>query len=323
MGQQEEFKGSSDGTQARAQAAGGGLVAEVKALVEQYVEPRLNNIPDGEHEAATVIIGERQKIIDLRAMADAVRERPVFAKGASAHLTRASLEAHVNRLIAQAVVERESVVAWAQLSPPTIEVVFDSDSQHGHGWRALRASYAFPVSPEWARWERVFGKALSTSELAELLEDRINDVATREAVAAAAIELPMGLRQAQPAELLSLSEGLQVNVSRRVREVQRRDNGTADLAFAEEHDTRNSAGDPVRVPNGFVLALAPFVDGTPFAVPVRLRYAVRGGEITWTLTAHNADVALRRCVQGEVDAFGTATKVQVLWGKPESPAQVR
>lgn len=323
MGQQEGLRDGGEGTQARAQAAGGGLVAEVKALVEQYTRPVVGDATSEEHGAPVVIVGSSQKVVDLRAMADAVRERPVFAKGASAHLTRASLEAHVNRLIAQAVVERESVVAWAQLDPPSIEVVLDSDSEHGNGWRAHRATYAFPVSPEWARWERVFGKTLSTSDLAELLEDRISDVATREAVAAAAIELPMGLRQAQPAELLSLSEGLHVNVSRRVREVQRRDNGTADLAFAEEHDTRNSTGEAIRVPNGFVLALAPFVDGTPFAVPVRLRYAVRGGEITWTLTAHNADVALRRCVQGEVEAFGTATKVQVLWGKPEAPATVR
>jgi len=323
MGQQEEFKGGSDGTQARAQAAGGGLVAEVKALVEQYTRPVVGDASSEEHGAPVVIVGSSQKVVDLRAMADAVRERPVVAKGDSSHLTRASLEDHVLRLVSQEVVAPESVVAWAELSPPSITVVLDSDSSHGLGWRAHRATYAFPVSPEWARWQKVVGRPLSTSELAELLEDRINDVATREAVAAAAIELPMGLRQAQPAELLSLSEGLQVNVSRRVREVQRRDNGTADLAFAEEHDTRNSSGDPVRIPNGFVLALAPFVDGTPFAVPVRLRYAVRGGEITWTLTAHNADVALRRCVQAEVKAFGERTNATVLWGTPEKPATVR
>lgn len=320
---QEELKGTSEGTQARAQAAGGGLVAEVKALVEQYTHAVIGDASGEDHSAPVVVVGSSQKVVDLRAMADAVRERPVFAKGHSKHLTRASLEAHVNRLINQEVVQPEGVVAWAQLDPPSIEVVLDSDSEHGNGWRALRASYAFPISPEWARWVRVFGASLTTEQLAVLLEDRIGDVASREAVASAGIELPAGFRQAQPAELLTLSEGLSLNVSRKVREIRKRDNGTSDLAFAEEHDTRDASGKPITIPNGFVLALAPFVDGTPFAVPVRLRYAVRGGEVIWTLTAHNADVALRRCVQGEVDAFAEATKVQVLWGSPEAVAQVR
>lgn len=321
---QEELKGTSEGTQARAQAAGGGLVAEVKALVEQYAAPVVGQIdPEGNSKAPMIVIGEKQKIANLLPYADAVRERPVHAKGQSSHLTRASLEAHVNRLIAQGVVKRESVVAWAQLDPAHIEVVLDSDSEHGNGWRSHRAKYAFPISPEWARWVRVFGASLTTEQLAELLEDRIGDVASREAVASAGIELPAGMRQAQPAELLTLSEGLQVNVGRAIREIRRRDNGTADLAFSEEHDTRDASGKPITIPNGFVLALAPFVDGTPFAVPVRLRYAMRGGNVTWTLTAHNADVALRRCVQGEAQAFAEATGVPVLWGRPEEVATVR
>lgn len=323
---QDNLKGlGSDGTQARAQAAGGGLVAEVKALVEQYASPVVGEIdPNNDSlKAPMIVVGERQKVVNLLSFADAVRERPVHAKGHSKHLTRASLEAHVNRLIDQEVVQPEGVVAWAQLDPPSIEVVLDSDSEHGNGWRALRASYAFPIAPEWKRWTEVFGKSLSTTELATLLEDRIVDVASREAVEAAGIELPAGMRQAQPAELLSLADGLSINTQRQVREFRRRDNGTADLLFVEEHDARDAAGKPIAVPNGFVLALAPFVDGKPFAVPVRLRYTHRGAEVKWTLTAHNADVALRRCVQGEVDAFAEATKVQVLWGLPEAVAQVR
>jgi hypothetical protein len=255
-------------------------------------------------------------------MADAVRERPVFAKGVSAHLTRASLEAHTSRLIEQ-VVEHSSVVAWASLEPASIEVVYDSDSSHGHGWRAHRARYAFPLSPEWQRWSKVFGRTLSTSELAEVLEDRLADVATREAIELSGVDLPMGMRAAGPAELLALSEGLSFNVSRKVREIRRRDNGTADLAFAEDHDARDAQGKPLTIPNGFVLALSPFVDGQPFAIPVRLRYSQRNGEIAWTISAHNADVALRRCVQAEARAFGEATGVPVLWGTPEAPASVR
>lgn len=321
---QENIKGS-DGTQARAQAAGGGLVAEVKALVEQYAAPVVGQIdPDGEvHKAPMIVVGERQKVVDLRVMADAVRERPVFAKGTSAHLTRASLEAHTRRMIDQEIAPKDAVVAWARLDPAAITVVFDSDSVQGNGWRQHRAEYSFPVSPEWQRWAKVFERALSTSELAELLEDRIGDVASREQVAAAGVELPPGMRQAQPAELLSLSEGLQVSVGRQIREVRRRDNGTADLMFTEDHQANDSQGRPLTIPNGFVLALAPFVEGQPFAVPVRLRYAVKGGQVVWTLAAHNADVALRRCVQSEVAAFAEATGVTVLWGCPEPVANVR
>lgn len=309
----------SEGTQ----AAGGGLVAEVKALVEQYVEPKLNAPPTDPHEVGVLTIGERQKVVSLLAHIDAVRERPVHVKGVSTHLTRASLELYTKRAIGQEIAPRDAVVAWAQLSPPSITVVFDSDSMEGNGWRQHRASYAFPISPEWERWAKAFDRALSTSDLAELLEDRLGDVATREAVQAANIELPAGMRQAQPAELLTLAEGLQLNIGRQIREVRRRDNGTADLAFAEDHDARDASGKPITIPNGFVLALAPFVDGQPFAVPVRLRYTHRGGQIQWTLSAHNADLALRRCVQSEVAAFSDATNVFVMWGVPEAPATVR
>ncbi len=321
MGSEEK----NEGTQARAQAAGGGLVAEVKALVEQYAQPTFHQVDliNTDGAAPFMVIGARQRVADLRAIADAVRERPVHAKGVSTHLTRASLEAHAKRVVAQEIASLDAVVAWAQLDPASITVVFDSDSVQGNGWRQHRASYSFPISPEWSRWAKTFDRTLSTSELAELLEDRIDDVASREAVAAAGIVLPAGMRQAQPAELLILAEGLQVNVGRQVREFRRRDNGTADLAFVEDHDARDASGKPVAIPNGFVLALAPFVDGQPFAVPVRLRYAMKGGSVQWTLSAHNADVALRRCVQSEVSAFAEATGVTVLWGTPEQAATVR
>ena len=298
------------------------IVGAVQKLVEQYAEPTIKTLGDDEFTTHVAILGEKQKVVSLQAMADATRDRPVFTKGESIHLTLGSLIEHAKRWFAQGGL-RDDAVAFAGLAAPAIQVVYDYDSTHGNGWRAHRASYAFPVSPEWTRWTAAFNRPLDTSDLAALLEDRLGDIATREAVAAAGVEIPLGLRVAQPADLLALSEGLAINVSHKIREIRRRDNGTADIAFADEHDTRDAAGKPLTVPNGFVLGLAPFVDGQPFAVPVRLRYALRSGEIIWTLTAHNADIALRRCVQAECRRFAEESGVPLFWGTPEPVAAVR
>lgn len=322
MGTQEELKGT-EGQAARTQGAAGGLVEATQRLVEQYVDPTPLYITGGKHTPEAIVLGEKQKMLSLQSVADAVRERPVFAKGVSNHLTLGSLTEHAKRWLAHALSAPSAAVAFAQHAPARVEVVYDYDSPEGNGWRGHRAKYDFPVSPEWTRWTAVFNEPLSTSDLATLLEDRLADVATREMIASSGVEIPMGLRPAQPAELLALSEGLAVNVSRKIREIRRRDNGTADLAFVEEHETRDASGKPLAIPNGFVLGLSPFIDGQLFAVPVRLRYALRSGEVVWTLTAHNADVALRRCVQAECARFAEATGIPLFWGTPEPVATVR
>lgn len=277
----------------------------MRTLVEQQFAGKVHDTGAGK----VLVINHEQQVHDLEDTLDKHRAFPKRSKGTSTHETAGSLIAHAKRS------KREETVAFCTIAgtQPSIVVVYDyhpASADRG-GWNEHKASYQFPLSDEWRRWSGATNRPLSVSDFAQLLEDGINDVRT---AAEGDPRLP-GVTYANPTELLALAQGLTVRVDQRVVDQRKRDDGTFQLSFAEQHT--NEKGEPLRIPNGFLLGIPVFVDGPLYAIPVRLRYRIAEGKVLWTLALHNADTAKREAVTEAAEHFASETSIPVFFGTAE------
>jgi uncharacterized protein YfdQ (DUF2303 family) len=274
-------------------------------LVAKHFEPTVLEVQEGH----VVVAPGEMKVHDLDAIVQRNLPYTRRAKGRSQHDTLASLIAHANRFKSE-----ESVAFCGARDGGRICVVYDYHPEEGpHGGRCeFIADYAFPYSTPWRRWTSKLGKQMSVKEFAELLEDGISDVSTW---AEGSPTLP-GVRYANGAELLTLAEGLTVRVEQRVVNQRKADNGTTTLVFSEEHS--NEKGEPLRIPNGFLLGIPIFTGGPLYAVPVRLRYRIANGAVTWVLAMNNTERCLEDAIKEAAATFAKETGLPVFDGAPGS-----
>jgi len=280
----------------------------IAEIIEQHTRPEVFDL---EREQA-VVLQQGQTLASVKSLLEEYREAPERIEGTSVHHTLASLIAHAKRW--KRGEGGDNSAAFCTLEgKPSISVIYDYHSDGDPAWRKHRARYEFPLSDAWKRWTSVHGRELKVSDFAQLLEDRLCDVA--EPGAAPQGVVPPGLVLASPAALSGLAGGLQIRADVSVTEIRRRDNGTATLMFNEEH--RGADDKPLALPNGFLLALPVFVGSAPFAVPARLRYRLQQGSVLWTVSLYQHEEALRRAVTESAEAFAKDAGVGLFFGTPE------
>lgn len=161
------------------------------------------------------------------------------------------------------------------------------------GWCQHRATLRTRYSPEFLVWTKVDGKELTGAEFAEFLESYAQDVVSApgsDPTLGRLIET-LGGRVATASELISLSRNLAVNVEVNVREARTLPSGEVQMTYEEAH--KDGQGQPISVPSLFAVALPIFLGGERYQVPVRLRYRIRGGKVTWAMHLHRRDLTLR------------------------------
>lgn len=286
----------------------------INALVDHVanaVEPKLVALDKASDDGTVIVTRGDQRVTDLAEMLDKRRAAPRRPSGVVVLQTIDSLIAHAKRHATTSTqafcsLDAEPKIAVIYNDVPAADARVVLEEQGGH--RDFRANYAFPLSDAWRRWSAVVGKVLSADDFATLMEDRIGDVATP---GPDHPKLP-GVSYATATQLLALVDGLKLRVEQSVSTVKRRDNGTADIYYREEH--RTEGGEPLFVPNGFLLGIPVFVEGDPYAVPVRLRYRIASGQVQWTITLHNADDSRREAVKIAAERFRTETELPLFFG---------
>jgi uncharacterized protein YfdQ (DUF2303 family) len=182
-----------------------------------------------------------------------------------------------------------------------------------------RAQYDFPLSDEWRAWKGMADKgAISQAQFAEFLEERIADVLPPEEAGEQTRRFAeqLGMTMASPQRLLGLSRGLSVRVSSKVTNVQNLSSGEGEFQYSEEH--QNEAGAPLKVPGAFVLSLPVFRNGAPYQVPVRLRYQVSGGQVTWRFVLQRIDRVWDHAMNEACKLAATETGRPLYYGSPEA-----
>ena len=120
---------------------------------------------------------------------------------------------------------------------------------------------------------------------------------------------------ATPNQLVTLSRGLQVNENARVKSANNLSSGETSLVYETEHTDEHGA--PIKVPNLFLITIPVFNSGALYRVAVRLRYRLRGGEISWLYEMYRIDKVFEDAFNEACETVRKETELPLFVGRPE------
>lgn len=254
----------------------------------------------------------------LKKLADEYATKPDRREGSAVLRDAESFVAHVLRFKS----EESAVFASPDRAKPSLLAVFDYHPRGGDATKAdfakHRALYECPLSEEWKAWQQHDGKLMPQVEFAEFIENRAADVVVAPPDDTNLRELSELLEGAfaSPSRLLTLSRGLQINVEATVKDAVTLSSGEISVQYSETHV--DGAGQPIKVPNLFVIQIPVFYAGEPWRIPVRLRYRRNSGRLLWSYHLYRADATFDAAFKEVVGRVRAATEVPVFLGAPEA-----
>lgn len=298
----------------------------IDALADQFTkfhESKLLGLKEpsvDQVEGQVALVPEGQKLVSVKPFLDEYLAKPRRRRGQArvkdvqSFVDLTSRFASAESLVfANPAREKPQFLAVLDYHPATM-VATDAD------WGEHKILYEPPLSDEWKAWNDRNGKSMQQAEFAEFVEDRISDVLD------ASIDGDPGLKElatlvggsfASPSTLVQLSRGLQVRVESTVRNVVTLDSGEIDIVYTEEHKD-GVAGNHLKVANLFAIAIPVFYNGEKYRIPVRLRYRVQGGRMTWYYQLIRPERSFDDAFEGIVATVEKDTNLGVVLGTPES-----
>lgn len=283
--------------------------AAVITAVAELVEASLIDLDDVH---SVLSVPKVANIVSVKPFLDEYRQAPERIVGTAELTTLDSFIAHVKRF------GRSSSAVFAGRNQ--LEAVYDyhnSTKELGPepAFCRHRATYAFPWSDEWKAWTAIDGLSRPQQAFAEFIEDHVADITAAADEDSKAHFGELGFKLASPAQMLAMSRGLAVRVETEAVARPNLSTGEIEVAYKEEH--KDSAGQPLRVPGGFLLLIPAFEDGVLYRVPVRLRYRVQGGKVTWTTLMHRRAAVEKDAKKDACARVVDETQAPLFYGEPE------
>lgn len=331
--------------------------SDVKAALEfaqRHFEPRGHDVsPDA--DAKVVSLPKGITLHSLKPFIDEWRDHPVRRAGTASFEDLDSFIAHVNDFQTPdsrifATPPRVAINGKLEQAPEILSVLDYHDALNHEGRSGAdakprflkhRARYRFPLSRSWQLWLAHHGAALSQADFAAFIEDRIADVMApppglldrepeeigeRQAGGdfgprsfdeeLAYLARLLGGRFATPSDMIKLSRGLQVNATGKFKSQVNLSSGEREIEFSEEHV--DATGGRLRVPNLFLLGIAPFYLGPAYRIAVHLRYRIQGGVIAWSYELYRIEHAIEHAFNEALEAVRSKTGLPVWRGSPEA-----
>lgn len=308
------------------------IVSDLKALFDAartVHEPGVQLLQRGSTEEVSVlIIPNGMNAVDCKPFLESQRRFPSRPTGTSVHQTLASIIAHANQH------KGPGSAAWCSIEGAAASLVvvydyhlnnsdkseangLDADDENGARWCSFGASYAFPISPEFAAWKALAGKAMSQAEMAAFLEDHLHEVCAtgEEGERATKLAESLGLNLASASTLLGFARRSAATVNLFVSEKRDPNTGAVELIYQEEvnHQTEDRA--KLTPPGVFAIRVPVLQGGTEYRLAVRLRSTVKGRGVTWSFEVFRVDNALTLAVEEELARLSEATGLFVYRGK--------
>ena len=254
-------------------------------------------------------------LVSIKALRDEYLTKPERLKGRARLTTLASFIEHALRFK-----DAGSALFASVGDKPSLMAVFDyHKGPSAPRFSEHRAEYMFPLSREWAAWMAADGKTMEQAAFAAWVEDHAADVVlptvpeAQEAVdALRAVEIAPGT----PTQVLTFSRGVDVRVESNVVNRVSLPTGGQRLVFDES--IKGTAGEPLDVPGGFVIAIPLFDGGGHYALPVRLRLRVEKGRVLWSIAILRAADVLRAAVTAAAEEARAKTALPLFYGTPEA-----
>lgn len=296
-------------------------------------EPHMQVVTAGtEREASVLVMPKGMNAVDVKAYLDKYRKVPERPTGTSIHQTLASIIEHAKNF------RGHGTAAWGEVKPEapsaSLLVVYDyhlsndaklaSDLEPGDvgaRWTQFGASYAFPLSPEFIAWKAQSGKAMTQAEMAAFLEDHLAEVCAAEEAGERAVKLSTLLETslASASTLLGFARKSAAVVNCFVSEKRDPATGSVSLIYQEEVNHQNEDRATIVPPGVFAIRVPILQGGIEYRLAVRLKSAVSGRAIKWTVEVYRIDVAFIDAVNDELARFNTETGLTVYRGRYQNP----
>ena len=301
-----------------------GCVGETRALMEEYQRPEVVTLTDPATGTSGLFVKGGKSVSAIPATDfDSYRDMPARRRGVAALLSLDSFIDHANRFKDGGSV----VFANDDRAAPSLTAVLDYHFEGGINavdprFGQHRGTFAFPLSDEWKAWTAKNVQPMKMTDFAEFIEDRINDVLhviPEEDEFGEDLQrfmrLSGGSRVAAPERLVELSRGLQVHESSTLREVRRLDSGEGQFMFTSEHSDEN--GQPLSVPNLFLIGIPVFRSGPLYRIAARLRYRKTPGGVVFWYDLWRTDRTFDHAFREACERVRTETELPLFFGKPE------
>jgi uncharacterized protein YfdQ (DUF2303 family) len=215
------------------------------------------------------------------------REAPLRIEESPRFADVASFAAYVNRY------KTDATLLFADRGAGRIEAQLDYHLPGAPSHNTHSAKLPVQFSEEFTRWNGACGVRLSQEQLALLLDERIDDI-----------------RDPAGAEVLSTIQNFGLRRTATLKSAINLNNNAVQLNY-EETDAGRGGG-AVLVPTSFVLGLPIYEGGKAYKVEVRLRYAVRDGAVTFTLTILKRTALLKDAFEAELASAEKATGLKAM-----------
>jgi hypothetical protein len=200
-----------------------------------------------------------------------------------------------------------------------------------------RAVYEFPFSDQWVAWIERNGVEMKQQDFAAFIEDRIADVEMPPTMLAngtptirasggdfgdrtpeeqlAYLANLLGGEFATPNRLVELSRGLTVHEQSRVKNIVNLNSGESQIQWETEHT--DGEGQPIKVPNLFLITIPLFVNSWVYRIAVRLRYRKAGGTLVWYYQLYRHDLTFQKAFEEHAGKARDDIGLPLYLGTPE------
>lgn len=295
--------------------------SEIAEYIEKLQKPELIELRDdlGKKITSVLVHPKELKTTDVAEILEPYMHHPHHRTGTAIHHASTSFIKHAIRFKDEGSV----IFVDAKSSPPTMTSVLDyhpEGAESNPRFGRHRGIYTLKHSKEWNAWCENNAKRMSQQDFAEFLENHLPDIYYTADISSLDQKLQdfcklTGGSFATPTKLLELSRGLNVSCNEKVKSATNLQTGEVAIQYISEHT--GETGQPLKVPNLFMIAIPVFEGDAVYQIAIRLRYRLSGGTVCWfyemLLTQQVKDHALKQ----SIDFVGSETGLPVFLGIPE------
>ncbi|MEJ7846265.1 MAG: DUF2303 family protein [Acidimicrobiales bacterium] len=203
-------------------------------------------------------------------------------------------------------VEAYAAAVYADADACQLVAVLNDDSGGIVGWRDHRVLLDLRPTPEWTLWTN--GQGLGKqARFAETIEQGEAEIVRPSAT-----------------EMLDLAQTFHAATAAKFKAGNRLQDGRQQLVYEEDIQASAGGAGTAAIPSEFLVGLRPFHGAERYEVRARLRFLVRGGELSIGYFLHRAD-EVRRLAFADVVAkvAEDLSSLPLIEGRPAAPPESR
>lgn len=276
--------------------------------------------PRTKEEFDCMVVPEGMSLRSVKSLLDEYALAPDQIAGTASIQDEASFIQHVIEFKRTGT----SIFCEPSFEKPSFTAVYDyhrldrfNEDEEVPAFGRHRASWPLKLSKEWSAWAGRSGKWMTHGDFAEFLELHAPDVfwGDERSDYTNLLISTLELKLATTAQLVSLSRNMVVNVDTNVRSAQTLSSGEIAITYNETH--KDGEGQPIKVPNAFLIAIPVIHRGPTYQILVRLRYRIQAGKVLWAFELHREDIVFDAALDEVIERVGAATECPVYRGAAE------